>query len=62
MKIAFGLRGIVWAAWMKALLREVCPETVNIRKREKSTAPPHASIAVFEIENRVTVVVRSDVE
>jgi len=30
MKITFAPRGIAWAVWMKALFREVCPETVNI--------------------------------
>src|SRR5215468_10425213 len=55
MKIAFTPRGILWAVWIKALFREVCPETVHIRNVKNQPPPLDTSIAVFEVQNRIPV-------
>jgi hypothetical protein len=55
MKVTFTPRGIVWAVWIKALFREVCPETVNIRNVKNQSPPLNTSIAVFEVQNRIPV-------
>jgi hypothetical protein len=55
MKITFTPRGIVWVVWMKALFHEVFPEMVNIRNVKNQPPPLNASIAVFEVQDRIPV-------
>jgi hypothetical protein len=52
----------VRVVWIKALLQEVCPETVNIRNVQNQPPPLNASIAVFEVQNRIPAFVRSEVK
>ena len=55
MKITFAPRGIVWVVWMKALFHGVFPEMVNIRNVKNQPPPLNASIAVFEVQDRIPV-------
>jgi hypothetical protein len=55
MKITFTPRGILWAVWIKALFREVRPETINIGNVKNQSAPLDTRIAPFEVQNHITV-------
>ena len=47
MEITFAPRGILRTVWMKALVHEVGPETVNIRNVKNQPPAPNSSIAMF---------------
>jgi hypothetical protein len=53
MEITFPPRGILRTVWMKALLDEGRPESVNVGNVENYPPPPHAHLAVFEVQNRI---------
>jgi hypothetical protein len=54
-KITLAPRGVAWTVWIKALLLEVCPETVNIGNVKNQPSPLDSRIAMFEVQNRVAM-------